>query len=329
MKKVDKSKVVRRSISIFITVLFLIYIFVNKHTIFGALENINFKFFVVVIFSQVLIQLFNSRILSATLVPLDINLSRAESFKLTATSSFVNFFTPVVGGASAKAIYLKSKHNLQYSSFITVLYANYIITFAVSFVFGLVGVLLIPGATQTHVGRFLMLVFAGGIISSVLVIFTGHKITKLIQRLTSQKNAFKSFSHKIDLIDDGWRKIRQNKKVVFAVVFWSACLMSSLVINYWASTHSLGIKTSLGSYMIYAALASISLLFNLTPGGIGVRETLYASTYKLSGINGQQVVAFSLVDRAAQLMVVGASWALFGSSMMKDVNFRQDGSNRS
>ncbi len=321
---VKKSISAKTIISFTISILFLVYLYVNRHSILSSLKDIRLEFFALVIIGQILAQISNSFILLSSLKPLGVPLKGFESFRLTVVSSFVNFFTPVVGGASTKAVYLKSKHGLNYPSFVGALYANYVITFLVSFIFGLLGVLMIPNAISMGVGITLVLFFSVGIVGSIFFIIAGHKVVGLIRKIPIKNKVLKNIIHKISLVDEGWQNIRGSKITVAQISFWSACAMASLMLIYWSSIMSIGLKTNLGSFMIYAALASVSLLLNLTPGSIGVRETLYASIRKLSGINAEQVVTFSLVDRAAQLIVLGTSWLFFGNSILKDVDFNKN-----
>lgn len=320
MSKISKN--IKTVTSTLITLLFFTYLFINRQTIFKDIEGIKFQFFILVIVGQIFVQVFNALILRSTLEPLDVKLKNFEALKLTSVSSFVNFFTPVIGGASTKAVYLKSKYGLKYSTFVSALYANYIVTFLISFSFGLAGIFLIPGALQKNVGSTLALIFSFGITCSFLFIVAGHKITGLLMKLSTKNKLFNSVIHKITIVDKGWNNIRKDKTAVLKVCLWSVGLMASLVTIYWGSAASIGIVTDFGSFLVFAALASVSLLFNLTPGSIGIRETLYSAARKITGINAQQVVAFSLVDRVAQLIVIGTSWLLFGHSILKNVNLK-------
>ena len=317
-----KTKNLRTLLSLLITLGFIFYLFHKREFLLHSLEGIKPGFFILVIIGHVCVQLSNSFILRASLQPLDVKLGRFESFKLTTISSFVNFFTPVVGGASAKAVYLKSRHGLQYATFASAIYANYIITFCVSFFLGAVGVFFIHNAIHNHVGLLLILIFSGGFIASLMFIVFGHLLTSLLLKYSPNNRLIKAFNKKVQSADVGWKSIRQDKLVVFKVFFWSFVLMFSLMLIYWAATNSLGFKADIGSYMIFTSLASVTLLFNFTPGGIGVRETLYSSVYKITGIGVQQVVAFSLIDRAVQLLVLGIAWILFGNSIVKSIDIK-------
>lgn len=313
-----KPNLVRKLIGVTVSLLFLVYLYVNRHSIIDSLEGVKPALFGVVVIGQILAQAANALILRSSLQPLGVRLGYYESFRVTTVSSFINFFTPVVGGASAKAVYFKSRHGLSYPSFAGALYANYVIMFLVSFILGLAGVFVIPNALESSVGGVLAFFLACGVAGSAFFVLAGHKMTALLHRVPSGNRFVRGFLAKVKLVEDGWASIKNDRHAVAHLFLWSACLAASLILIYWASIASIGLSTSFGSYMIFAALASVSLLLNLTPGSIGVRETLYAGTYAVTGISAPQVVAFSVVDRAAQLVVIGSAWIIFGNSVLKD-----------
>jgi len=253
------------------------------------------------------------------LKPLKLNIGLWESTKLTAVSSFVNFFTPVVGGASARALYLKREYGLTYSSFVGVVYANYLIIFLVSFLFGLAGLFTISGAISSGVGRTLGTFFSAGVIGSLLFMLLGHKLTGNLRRLNFRNKILKKIAEKVVLVDEGWESIRTNRRAIIMMSLWSAGTMASVTLIYWAAMRCIGLNTGLSVTLIFSALAIVGLLFNITPGSVGIREAIYASIYSISGVGAKQVVAFSLVDRSTQLILLGIGWMLFGRMVMKGI----------
>src|SRR4051812_3750009 len=100
MKKIK----LRTVFSLLITLAFLFYIYRNRAFLLHSLGGIKPGYFIIVILGQIVVQLSNSLILRSSLRPLGVRLHRLEAIKLTSVSSFVNFFTPVVGGASTKTV---------------------------------------------------------------------------------------------------------------------------------------------------------------------------------------------------------------------------------
>lgn len=315
-----QSSTLRNFLSISVTVLFFVYLYLNRKFILDALANIKPQYFILALVGQFGCQLANSGILRTTLKPLGIIMNRYDAYKITVISSFVNFFAPVVGGIGTKAVYLKSEYGLDYSSFASAAYANYMIMFIASFSFGLIGILISNGAINNNIGRLLSVFFAGSIIFFILILLQGHRVTQLVKKYKAKHKILKRLIDNLTKIDESWEKIRNDGRMIGMVCFWSVITLLSLSLVYWASMKSVNIDTSASSIMIFTALSSVALLFNLTPGGLGIRELLYSSVYSITAINANNVVTFSLVDRASQMLFLGLSWLMFGSTIIKNIN---------
>src|SRR3972149_3081522 len=70
-------------------------------------------------------------------------ISIAEAFYVSVISSIGNFFAPAGTGFGIRAVYLKKKHGLPYSEFISTLSGSYILVFLVSSFVGLVSLYLL------------------------------------------------------------------------------------------------------------------------------------------------------------------------------------------
>ena len=310
-------KNIRAIASAAITVAFVAYIYINRHSIFGAFADIQTVYLIPVIIGQLGIQLSNAALLKTTTKPLKVHLSFFESFKLTMISSFVNFFTPVVGGASTRAVYLKREHDLAYSSFLGVIYSNYLIIFVVSFFTGLMALVSISGALSVSAGKIVAIFFAAGTVFSLLFMLFGHLITNRLNQSDVKKPLIRKVSKKIALVDQGWSLIRRDRITMLSMTACSIATTASVTILYWGAMKSLGINTGLNIALLYSALAIVGLLINITPGSLGIREAVYASIYTVTAIGAQQVVAFSLIDRMTQLILLGIGWILFNRAILK------------
>lgn len=303
-------------LSITISIVVAVYLYVNRTTIFGSFLHMEPAYLLAVFAGQVGIQIANARLLQVQLRPFGKTINLIESLKLTLVSSFVNFFTPVVGGASLRAVYLKRVHDLSYASFIGIMYAYYLVFFTVSFLIGMVGLIAIPGAFGQTAGQAAALFFAAGIIASVLFMVIGHKLIRIFGLLPQSNHYVRSLTHKINLVEEGWSSIRRDRRTIVAMSLWAAVATCCVAVVYWAAMHSLGITSSVWTAVVFAALAIVGLLFNITPGSIGIREAVYAGMYSITAVSPSQVVTFSLIDRPAQLIVICVGWVLFSRSVL-------------
>ncbi len=314
--KIIQKHIWKTILSVGISVLVVIYIYANRTSIFGSFAHIEPVYLVVVFAGQVGVQIANAYLLQTQLRPFGKSIHILESLKLTVVSSFVNFFTPVVGGASLRAVYLKRAHSLSYASFVGVLYAYYLMFFAISFLIGMIGLAATPGSFSQTAGQVAALFFSAGIVASILFMAFGHKLIRAFDLLPQSNRYARSFTQKIHLIDDGWSVIRHDSRTVISMGLWAAAATFCVALVYWSALHSLGIDGTVWTAIIFASLAIVGLLFNITPGSVGIREAVYAGMYSITMVNPKQVVAFSLIDRPAQLLVITVGWILFGRSII-------------
>lgn len=310
------NKFVKTIISFGISSLLVVYIYLNRHQLLDIFKHIDIAFVLVVLLGEIGIQIANALTLKANMAPIKKDLGFSEIFKLTTVSSFVNFFTPVVGGASLKALYFKNRHKIPFATFVSVIYGNYLIFFLTSFTIGIVGMLLKPSTFHQHVGQIVAVFFVGGILGSLAFILGGHFIVRLIGKMPSDARWFNGLKNKLQVMEEGWLVIRRSKKSMLLMGLWSTVATLCGGLAYWAAMRSLHIHPTLSTVFIYASLGVVGLLFNVTPGSIGVREAVYAAIFSITSITPRQVVAFALVDRPVQLLVISLGWILFSRGLL-------------
>lgn len=311
-----KQSILRTLISVVISVAFAGYIYLHRHSMITAFKGIDVKYVALIVISQITAQFANAGLLKTSINSFVKNLKMTDAFKITLAASSINFFTPVVGGISAKAIYLKRKHQLSYALFTSVIYANYLISFMFSFLFGALGLILLHHGLNNRAVQVATLFFGGGIILCTGFMLFSHKLTHQLHRIKFKNNLLSGVIQKVLNVNEGWETIRDNKRVLINMSAWTALAMISTVLSYTFVMKSLNIHAAAGAILIFAALGNVSLLFNITPGNIGIRETIYASAYTITGINLQTVVAFSLLERTTLILFLGVAWIVFGRKII-------------
>lgn len=79
--------------------------------------------------------------------------------------------------------------------------------------------------------------------------------------------------------------------------------LGSLVMfsaEFWA----IGIKIQIPSLFLYTSFVTTSVLISLTPGAIGIRETILLVTSVTIGINTSQILNLALLDRAVNFSLL-------------------------
>lgn len=244
----------------------------------------------------------NGIFIKTMLVPFEKKIGMFESFYVSMLTSIGNYFTPLRGGAGVRAIYLKKKFNLPYSTFLSTLYGNYIIIFLVSAAFGLLGVAGL-GQVNGEISLKMGGIFLAVILGSLLVIKL--KVSQLKAFGSGSVDSFLNKPYAIlKKIIIGWEKISSDSSLLGKLLLITLCnfLLSSLII--YLEFKSIGVHLNAYNVVIFNALASLSLLISITPGSIGIRETilmLFSTTMNLTNTN---ILNTSIIDRGVTFFLL-------------------------
>lgn len=126
-------------------------------------------------------------------------------------------------------------------------------------------------------------------ISLAFLIFVGPRIN------ISHGNIFLK---KIDGIFVGWRKITQNKNLMFSLFLLAFLQYSAMVALFYIELASLGYTPKLSGIMVFASVANFSLLLALTPAAIGFREGLLIFSQNSLGVDTGAIILSSTIDRS-------------------------------
>lgn len=231
-----------------------------------------------------------------------------ESFFISLLSTIGNYFTPFRGGAGVRAIYLKKKHSLSYSDFLSTLSGNYIIVFLLNSLAGLIALLVLR--ERASVSAFLtvlitlLAVFGGSLLVATFglpsKVFRRFKDHAVVGRLTGILNA----------IVTSWNKIVANRWLVWQLLGITLFNFGLMIIMTKAAASALGFAISWWGVILYSSLGSLSLLLSITPGSIGIRESIFIFSSTAIGLSTEQILAMAVVDRGVLFAVLFVGWIL-------------------
>ena len=221
----------------------------------------------------------------------DIRLSILESTAITVISTIFNYLLPVVGGAGARGLYLKRRHDLPY--------AFYLSSFGATFVLG-VGLAAMVGLLAAS-----LLYLRDDLFSPVLVgTLAGIFAVTLVLGLTDVKiprSRWKPMDYLGDILQ-GWRQVRSNLRVIATLV----AIVFLLLATTWAAllTAFLAVDVEVGvfSALMLAALAELTILISVTPGALGVREAVVVFSATALGVDTFAAVIAAVLLRLTSLV---------------------------
>lgn len=199
-------------------------------------------------------------------------LGKSESLLLTIYSSLANFFGPLQSGPGVRAVYLKSKYKVLLRDFTFVTLISYGVYACTSALFLAVGVL--------AWWKTLAILLAVGLVSAAVI--------------TVSKNRGKK--------GDMFNRLSFTPRFITILVAATILQVAFTAVRYGIELHAVGSTASVGQIISYAGAANFALFVSLTPDGIGIREAFLLFSQQLHGVPTNDIIAASLVDRAAYVI---------------------------
>lgn len=305
-------RVVRTSAIGLVIVIFLVYFLLNTEN-FKPLLNANYYLLSVAALAYIGGVITNGLFIKFILEPFGKFIAAAEAFYVSVISSIGNFFAPAGTGYGIRAIYLKKKHGLAYSDFISTLSGNYVIVFLVSSSVGLASLLALRQHFSTQ-WLVLFAVFLGMFAGSLLISLFRFKAPELD---TSKNNKINVFKRNIYRAINGWSKIVSNKKLMVKLLILTCVNLALTAFIYWAIIQSIGLSIKLPALLLFSVLGSLSIFVNITPANLGIKEAIYIFSATILGFSVGEMILIALVDRGVQFTVLLVLWLFVTTTRAK------------
>jgi uncharacterized membrane protein YbhN (UPF0104 family) len=228
---------------------------------------------------------------------LDADLSIREGFLLAAVSTLANQL-PVSGGIVTKGVYLKHKHGLAYTKFLSAMLAILFCTFAVYGLLGL-GILLYWVLFKSAAIAPVLFIGFGGM-AACLVIFWLP-----LERIRIPDFLLKWVRHALE----GWLLISKNPLLILKLLTIQTSMMLVLALRYWLAFHMLSQNVTISQVILFSCATILTNLVSFAPGGFGVREAIVGGIATALGFDfGVSVIAVGLDRLISMVMIILIGW---------------------
>lgn len=228
---------------------------------------------------------------------------------LTFATTLGNYITPFSGGLVARATYLKAKHRLPFTQFAALLAASYVVIFGVS---ALLGLLLLAWLGAWGSGPMLLTLFFVSVLAGLVVV-----LTVPLDGLLGRNGRFLQSLHAVLV---GWQQLRRDL-VLLGQLFGITLL--SMTLNgwaFWVAYRALGLTAvSFPAAMLVSLSDVYSVLVNLTPGNLGIREALVGLTSELIALGAGEGLLVALLLRVGTLASVFTLGPLFSLWLARQI----------
>ncbi len=297
--------------SIFLVLFLLLLLLYNNQEDIERIKNVRQSFIILIILLTLIEFYINGYMIKILLEPFNIRVKLKEFLSLSLITTFGNYLAFFRAGTSAKAVYLKKYHNLPFSSFIAASGAGYVVTLLV---YGLLGIIF-----------SLLMLFSHDLFNKILfylflIIFIGSILSILYFPKIPSANNF--ILRQIYNVLDGWHKLRKNHHFILHFSIISFLLYIISTAKLYLLYLSLSYEISISAALFLSLLANISILFSITPAGLGIREAMLAFTSQLLDIGIKSGIYVSALERAITIILISILTPVF-TYMLYKKNIKQ------
>ncbi|MBT3408877.1 flippase-like domain-containing protein [Candidatus Woesearchaeota archaeon] len=297
-----KTKNILSGAVLIIIITYLIYYINNNLQNFKQLTLTNPIYLIPLMIISFIFIYSNGIILKTLMRPFQIKLKNNESFGLAIITNFYNLITPFKGGAAARAIYLRKKHDFPYVNFLATLSAIYILIFLVSSLTGIFSMLTLQEKSTP--------------ILVALTIFIIFLLSIIIFSPKIKENSNKWLNRFIKVIN-GWHLIKNNKKIITITIIISLIQVLLTAFNNLIAYQIFGIEITLAKALFIAAISNLSIIIAITPGNLGIGDAINVFTANIVGIPLTEAIATTMLLRAVNLAIIFILGPIYSYKLIK------------
>lgn len=276
----------------------------NNPELFNHIKTISLWWLAPLYLLMSLVLTFNGLTVKVFAAKFGVWLRWREWFGLAAVTAMGNYLAPL-GGMTARAAYLKHRYEFPYSHFLAVLAAHYLISFAVISVVGIIAVLSLAGETPWPVLLFFLAALATLALASVLPAMSDRLPFKLPQIVQSAR--------------DGFELIRQDKSLWGKTTLLTLGSVAARGVLYFTAFAAVGFAVPFTIALLVCLLTSFTLLVNITPGNLGVREAVVGLAAAVLGAGVESGLLAALVIRAVTILCAFTLGPIFSYLLSREL----------
>jgi len=192
------------------------------------------------------------------------HLGGSEAAGLVAWSSLASYIAPVVGGGALRAAYLKRRHGLSYAAYLGVFGSSFALVFGFAAALGLT--VLAGSELVTAPARWWLLAgFAAVVVAAAMLLAWPFPLPRGDGRLPTT----------LAQVTAVWKALRAPDFAFLTVLATS--YLAAAGLSTGATFATVGWPLTPQGALLVTSLGELSLLLNVTPGGVGVLETALAA----------------------------------------------------
>ena len=208
----------------------------------------------------------------------------------------------------ARASYLKHRHRFPYARFVSVIGASYLLFFWVA---GMAGIITLVLSLERSTIYWQVLSFFGAV---VLVISTAVLLPSV--RLPGGTRLSTTINNALE----GWDLIKNDPLLLGTLALYTLANICINGISFWLASVALyGTALSVGTVFLLSLFSSFSMLVRITPGNLGIFESIVSLGSGVLGVGVGLGLMVSLLIRAASLIPIFTLGPLFSLVLTREL----------
>jgi uncharacterized protein (TIRG00374 family) len=213
---------------------------------------------------------------------------------------------PFKGGLIAKALYLKEKHNFPIVDFSAIWAGINVITFFMSSILGLLGILLVYVKERLFNFPATLILFSAFITLLFIIIFSPEA-----------KETKNRFINKFIRFLNGWHKVKSNAKAIFSIILITLSQFIVAIISSMTYYGVFGLELPFYKAMCILSFGHFSILVSITPAGLGINEAIAVFSGLIINIPPTQSLAVALLGRVITFAIILTLGPIFSYLLLK------------
>lgn len=226
-----------------------------------------------------------------------LRLSFREWFGLSVCNTMYNYFVLARAGAGVRALYLKKKHSLSYAHFGSLFAGSNALKLMAAALTGLFTCIL----AQTLYGeRWVALTVAFLLLLSSLL---GATVILAVSLKAVRYVPTKTLRRILSDVSDGLKLFPKHRDSMLKFAALSFVQICAAAAGFFVCCSALGMTLNALQVLAIQSMACFAVLLPLTPGGLGIREGIIASSGHLLGLPPEMAMLAALVQRGVAMIV--------------------------
>jgi len=229
-----------------------------------------------------------------------VKLGFSEWYGLSVVTRFWNIILPFRGGAGVRALYLKKIHKFPLTEFFATMLSLYFLIILVNSAIGLFCLILLLALDKI----FLMPLF---------IFFLGFFLVMLGMVIFSPKIPASRYAiwNKISKAMNAWHGIRTDPSVMRSLIAITVLNSAVGLFTVYFSYASFGSKMTIFQCLLISTLFNFTSMINITPGALGVVESVMILTARLFEIRPAESLMAAALIRAVHMFLMFTMGMMF------------------